>query len=44
MEACGASEGWLVVLDKSPDKDWDEKLFWKTEDAGGNSVIHAVGC
>jgi hypothetical protein len=44
METCGAAEGWLVVLDRTPDKSWDEKLFWKTEYACRNALIHAVGC
>jgi hypothetical protein len=31
MDRCGASEGHLVIFDRTPDKAWEEKLFQQTE-------------
>jgi hypothetical protein len=39
----GASEGWLVIFDRSENKAWDEKLTWETQEYKGKT-IHIVGC
>ena len=33
MERSGADEGYLVVLDRSPDRHWEQKLFRRRDDA-----------
>ncbi len=43
MDRCGATEGWLVIFDRRPDKTWEEKISWKTESLNGKT-IHVVGC
>ncbi len=42
MDACGATEGWLVIFDRRPDRAWDERIFWRTV-ARDARTIHIVG-
>ena len=35
LDRCAATEGHLVIFDRTPDKPWAEKLFRRTEDAAG---------
>jgi hypothetical protein len=44
MDACGASEGWLVVFDRAPGKSWDEKISWATEKLPDGKTAHIAGC
>ncbi|MDM8550295.1 hypothetical protein QUF72_09465 [Desulfobacterales bacterium HSG2] len=39
----GCTEGWLVVFDRRKKPSWDEKIFWRTDEADGKT-IHTVGC
>jgi hypothetical protein len=32
MDKVGEKEGWLVIFDRNPDKSWDERIYWKTEE------------
>jgi hypothetical protein len=43
MDGLNEKEGWLVIFDKAPDKAWDEKIFWQTENYN-HQIIHVVGC
>ncbi len=43
MRTLGEATGWLVVFDRDTTKEWDEKIFWVTENYEGNT-IHVVGC
>ena len=43
MEKLGALEGWLVVFDRGPEKNWDEKIYWETMQIG-QLTIHLVSC
>ena len=38
MDRCGAAEGHLVVFDRTPGKEWREKLFRRREAGGGAPV------
>ena len=38
MDRCAASEGHLVVFDRSPEKPWQEKLFQRQEVVRGNHI------
>jgi hypothetical protein len=31
MEKCGVSEGWLFLFDRSTEKSWEDKLYFKEE-------------
>ena len=35
LDRCAAAEGHLVIFDLTADKPWSEKLFRRTERAGG---------
>ena len=39
MDRCAAQAGHLVVFDRSPDRQWDEKIFRREESADGRTVI-----
>jgi hypothetical protein len=39
----GEKEGWLVISDRSPEKAWDEKIYWQ-EKVLENRIIRVVGC
>ena len=41
-ERLGASEGWLVLFDRSA-RSWDEKISWETLDRAGRA-LHVVNC
>lgn len=43
LDKLGCDEGWLIVFDRRPDRLWDEKIFWETEEIAGKTV-HGVGC
>ena len=38
MDRCAASEGHLVVFDRTPNKSWEEKLFQRRETVHGHSI------
>ena len=38
MDRCAATEGHLVIFDRSPDKPWAEKVFCRQDTDGGNPV------
>ena len=38
MDRCGAEEGHLVIFDQSEGQSWSEKIFRRTETAGGKEV------
>jgi hypothetical protein len=42
MDKVGEKEGWLVIFDRTLDKSWAEKIYWKTEELKGKSM-HVVG-
>jgi hypothetical protein len=44
MNACGASEGGLVIFDRDQGKSRDEKLSWATEKLPDGKAAHVVGC
>ena len=39
MDRCAAQAGHLVVFDRSPDRQWDEKIFRREESADGRTII-----
>ena len=43
MTTLGEKTGWLVIFDRTNTKNWDEKIFWQTENFEGKT-IHIVGC
>jgi hypothetical protein len=43
MVTVGENTGWLVIFDRSNTKNWDEKIYWKTENIDGK-IIYIVGC
>ena len=43
METLGEKTGWLVIFDRSNKRNWDKKIFWKTEKIEGKT-INIVGC
>ena len=43
MDTIGEKEGWLVIFDRTPEKSWDEKIYWH-EQVVGKKVIHVLGC
>ena len=38
MDRCAATEGHLVIFDRTVDKPWNDKVFCRTETAGGVPV------
>lgn len=38
MDRCAAQAGHLVVFDRSPDRQWDEKIFRREESVDGRAV------
>jgi len=42
MDRCGTREGWLVLFDRRPDRPWNERIFWRTDERDGRT-IHIVG-
>jgi hypothetical protein len=43
MDTLGENEGWLVIFDRSPEKTWDEKIYWH-EEVSEKGVIRVIGC
>ncbi len=43
MDKMGVSEGWLIIFDRNPNKNWDEKILWETT-KHQNKTINIVGC
>ncbi|MDR1166567.1 MAG: hypothetical protein LBO66_12015 [Deltaproteobacteria bacterium] len=43
MDKLGVSKGWLVIFEKSFDKPWDQKIFWKIQEYK-SKTINIVGC
>ena len=43
MDTLGAKEGWLMVFDNNPEKQWEEKINYTVEKSP-NSAIHVFGC
>ena len=43
MDTLGEKEGWLVIFDRSPEKTWDEKIYWH-EEVSEKGVIRVIGC
>lgn len=39
MDRAGTEEGYLVVFDRTPGKKWEEKLFRKSEEYQGKTII-----
>ena len=42
MQTLGCDEGWLVIFDRDPEKDWADKLSWDDVNTG-SGLIHIVG-
>lgn len=38
LDRCGAAEGHLVIFDRTPGKEWREKLFRRREAGAGASI------
>ena len=38
MDTLGCSEGWLVIFDRRPEINWDEKMYWKKETTNRKTV------
>ena len=38
MDRCAADAGHLVIFDRTEGRSWDEKIFQRTETAGGPAV------
>ena len=43
MTTLGETTGWLVIFDRTEKRNWNRKIFWKTEHPDGKT-IHVVGC
>jgi hypothetical protein len=43
MNICGAKEGWLVIFDPTPEKNWKQKITWDTTQFE-EVTIHIVSC
>ena len=38
MDRCRASEGHLVIFDRTPDRSWEEKIFVRDEEYEGKKI------
>jgi hypothetical protein len=38
MDTFGCSQGWLVIFDRRPEIEWDEKIYTKKETVDGKTV------
>ena len=38
MDRCAASEGHLVIFDRSEERSWEDKIYRRDETAGGATV------
>ena len=43
-DLCGAKEGWLVLFDRTPGHDWDDRITWETRQDAAGRTLHLVGC
>jgi hypothetical protein len=43
MDTLGVKEGWLIIFDRRLDRDWDAKIYLKTEKMG-DKMVTIVGC
>ncbi|MGK7394297.1 MAG: AAA-like domain-containing protein [Candidatus Cyclobacteriaceae bacterium M3_2C_046] len=43
MDSLGEKKGWLVIFDRSPEKNWDEKIYWQEQEMD-DRLITIVGC
>lgn len=43
MDKLGEKVGWLVIFDRETDKDWEEKIYSKTETLNGKTIF-VFGC
>ncbi|GHV72433.1 hypothetical protein FACS1894201_01550 [Bacteroidia bacterium] len=43
MDTLGVKEGWLVIFDRRVDRDWDSKIYLKTEKIN-DKTLTVVGC
>ena len=39
----GLDEGWLILFNRDPETNWDQKITWDDVTHQGKS-IHVVGC
>jgi hypothetical protein len=44
MDNALAKEGWLVVFNRKPNKDWAKKATWEEKSYPGGKKIYIVGC
>jgi hypothetical protein len=38
MDIFGCREGWLVVFDRRPDVEWNDKIYTKKETVNGKTI------
>jgi hypothetical protein len=38
MDTCNATEGHLVIFDKTKDKTWEEKIYHRQETFNGKNI------
>jgi hypothetical protein len=43
MDTLDAKEGWLIIFDRHPEKDWDTKIYLKTEKIESKKIT-IIGC
>ena len=43
MDKTGQHEGWLVIFDRTANKSWEDKIYWKTVETP-HGIIHVAGC
>ncbi|MDJ0836832.1 MAG: ATP-binding protein [Acidobacteriota bacterium] len=43
LETLNLDEGWLILFDRDPEKDWNQKIYWDDVTHQGKT-IHVVGC
>lgn len=44
MDKSAATEGHLILFDRDPKKEWDEKIYRLQESVGSDKIIHVWGC
>ncbi|MDJ0841385.1 MAG: ATP-binding protein, partial [Acidobacteriota bacterium] len=43
LKTLDLDEGWLLLFNRDPEKDWEQKITWEEETHQGKT-IHVVGC
>lgn len=43
MKTLDLQEGWLIIFNRDPEVDWNQKITWRTLDEDG-LILHVVGC